>query len=71
MQCRIEDRGQDSRIVRFIRASFNNGNRERGMRLMQTCSNNTTRLTAANNNEVEVLLRGHHDGRDAGMYCKI
>ena len=70
MQCRIEDRRQDSRIVRFIRASFKEGDGEGGMGLMQACSYNATRKTAADDDIVEVLLGGHDDVRECVLVCQ-
>jgi acetolactate synthase regulatory subunit len=45
VQCRIENRGQDSRIIRVVR-----------MRLMQACSNNATSKAAADEVEVKLLF---------------
>ena len=37
---------------------------------MQACSNNATRKATANDDIVEVLSRGHDDGREFVIVCQ-
>ena len=56
--------------MRFVRASFKEGNQEGGMCFMQTCSNDTTSLTAADDDVVEVLFRGHDEEQERVIVCQ-
>jgi hypothetical protein len=62
MQSRIEDGREDHRIMRFVRASFQEGDSEGRMQLVKARRNHATRETAPHNDIIEVVCDESHDG---------